>query len=522
MRWPVKTMFIFLHRAGQMRVPRVRLDAILPAIFSFSSLCVSLIPRFLISLFQAHMMLWQVFFLICGIIIGDQLMLIEGQWLGWSAGLLILAGVAVHRLLAGRLVLIWLVCRFILSFLAGILANHVEIARQDIAVLSKPVSAQLTAEIIDIQPREENLRLRLRVLASDNREVAGLDQLRLTIRDVDRRLAIGRHIEITARLFPFQPPFFHDRPDYGKRQWLSGISATGYITALGFPANTADRPLPNRPQSAGERLKSGLDQIRRSYAGRLAEEMDRPEAAVAAALLVGRKEGLSEAHYDDFRRSGLAHLLAISGLHMGFFCFGVYGVLGLLSCLWRWPEAHFALHKPAAMLAILAGLFYLGLAGMPISATRAWLMASLVMVAVLTDRRAITLRSLALVAGGVLSIYPSLLMTAGFQLSFMASFAIIAGLNSLRRSMILVKWPRFFSGGVHGDDDLVFSGYRHHALHCLSFWAYHLSRDHCQCDRGALNRAGDYATWRLKPWFGPIWSRYYPPACAGGCDIFAQ
>ncbi|MGC6411456.1 MAG: ComEC/Rec2 family competence protein [Candidatus Puniceispirillaceae bacterium] len=378
--------------------------------------------------FQRHLMLWRVFCLIVGIAFAPLLPLIETIWLICLIAGLICGAMLMRWFFAGRRPLVWLLVSFIISFLAGIALHHLEIARHHYPVLQAAQSASLTAEILDIEPRAERLRLRLNILDSPDPDIAGLHHLRLSVQRHEDRLQIGDHIHLRARLFPHQPPFFQGRPDYAKQLWLDGISATGYITSFSRMEHNTPSPAPSMMHSVTARF----DQIRRHYAARLSIQMAAPEAAVAAALLVGRKQGISNAHYDDFRRSGLAHLLAISGLHMGFFCFGVYGVIRAITAFWRWPDAHISIHKPAACLAILAGLFYLGLAGAPISATRAWLMASLVMGAVLTDRRAITLRTLALIAGLMLSVHPALLATAGFQLSFIASFAIVAGLGRLQ------------------------------------------------------------------------------------------
>jgi len=56
--------------------------------------------------------------------------------------------------------------------------------------------------------------------------------------------------------------------------------------------------------------------------------MFEPEGGIAAALLIGDRRHVDSQTYDMFRFSGLAHLLAISGLHMGLLCFGIIGFGG--------------------------------------------------------------------------------------------------------------------------------------------------------------------------------------------------
>ena len=83
----------------------------------------------------------------------------------------------------------------------------------------------------------------------------------------------------------------------------------------------------------------------------------------------------------------------------------------------------------AAIIALVCGFGYLLISGGPVSAVRAFVMAMIILLAVLADRPAFTLRNLALAAFCLLLVSPSLVYSAGFQLSFVASFAIIAGLE---------------------------------------------------------------------------------------------
>ncbi|MGC6517019.1 MAG: ComEC/Rec2 family competence protein, partial [Candidatus Puniceispirillaceae bacterium] len=107
------------------------------------------------------------------------------------------------------------------------------------------------------------------------------------------------------------------------------------------------------------------------------------------------------------------------------FCFGVYGLLCSFMALplqisQRWPH-----HKIAAIIAIASGLFYLLLAGTPISAIRAFAMAGLILCAALWDRRTVTLRNLNYVFVLFLIMMPSALYQPAFQLSFAATYGIV-------------------------------------------------------------------------------------------------
>jgi competence protein ComEC len=126
------------------------------------------------------------------------------------------------------------------------------------------------------------------------------------------------------------------------------------------------------------------------------------------------------------RDSGMAHLLAISGLHIGLIAgivfFGLRAVLALMAPL----ALRYPIKKIAAALAIIAALGYALVAGATVPTQRAFLMIGLVLVAVLFDRRGLSIRSVALAALVILVLQPESLLGASFQLSFAAVTGLIA------------------------------------------------------------------------------------------------
>ncbi|HSF92131.1 MAG TPA: ComEC/Rec2 family competence protein, partial [Paracoccaceae bacterium] len=133
----------------------------------------------------------------------------------------------------------------------------------------------------------------------------------------------------------------------------------------------------------------------------------------------------------DLRASNLAHLLAISGLHMGLLTGFVFGLLRLILvplALW------FPVKKWAAVAALLAGLGYLTLSGATVATQRAFIMTAVVFLAIILDRPALTLRSVALAATLILIVRPESLVEAGFQMSFAATTALVSVFEGLRSS----------------------------------------------------------------------------------------
>jgi len=134
---------------------------------------------------------------------------------------------------------------------------------------------------------------------------------------------------------------------------------------------------------------------------------------------------MDQAVLSSLRRSNLAHLLAISGLHMGLLTGFVFALVrGVLALLPR-AALYLPTRKIAAPAALVAGLAYLALSGGAVATERAFVMAAVVFGAVLCDRRALTLRAVALAALIILVLQPEALLGPGFQMSFAATTALV-------------------------------------------------------------------------------------------------
>jgi competence protein ComEC len=154
--------------------------------------------------------------------------------------------------------------------------------------------------------------------------------------------------------------------------------------------------------------------------------------AFAAAVLTGDRSGLDAGPVEDMRAANISHLLAISGLHMGLLTGFVYGVLRLGFALIPSLALRFPIRKWAAGGALASGAFYLALSGGNVATERAFIQVAVMLVAVMLDRRAITLRSVAIAALVVLARRPETLFSPGFQMSFAATAALVSVFGALR------------------------------------------------------------------------------------------
>lgn len=157
--------------------------------------------------------------------------------------------------------------------------------------------------------------------------------------------------------------------------------------------------------------------------------------AFAAAVLTGDRSGLEAGPTQAMRDANIAHLLAISGLHMGLLTGFVYAALRFLLALIPVLALRYPIRKWAALGALCVGAFYLALSGGNVATERAFIQVAVMFVAIMLDRRAITMRSVAMAAIVVLLNRPETLLSPGFQMSFAATAALVGAFAALR------GWP---------------------------------------------------------------------------------
>ncbi|MEM8637148.1 MAG: ComEC/Rec2 family competence protein, partial [Pseudomonadota bacterium] len=154
----------------------------------------------------------------------------------------------------------------------------------------------------------------------------------------------------------------------------------------------------------------------------------------AAALVSGDRSYMPEADQTALRASGLAHLLAISGLHLGIVGGLIYFIFRRTLALIAPLSIRYPVQKAAAFAAIIAALVYLILSGASVSTQRAFIMSTVFFGAILFDRPALSLRSFSIALMTVALLKPESVVSPGFQMSFAATGVLIAIYDAWNRS----------------------------------------------------------------------------------------
>lgn len=377
-----------------------------------------------------------------------------GRWWGPLAILFAAAGTWLTR----RRCFVFLGCMAAFCVALGFTAA-VERARGVAApVLERPTGlVSLSGRIAEVESLDQGVRrLLLDGLALSPH--AGPLPLRVRIRlqaGDGGDLRAGQRVTMAASLMPPPMPAAPGGFDFARQAWFQRIGAVGYAL---------DKPMVLSP-SSGEAARSDwrerLANLRSDLTARIVTRMEAGGVGastgwVAAALITAERGPVAPSLLQAYRDAGLAHILVIAGMHMSMVA-GLVFVL-LRGCLAAIPAIalRYAIKKWTAAGALLVTFGYLVISGAPVPTQRAFMMNALVLGAMLVDREALSLRSLAIAATVLLALRPEVLVSASFQMSFAAVLGLIAGYEALGPR--LARWrqrhrriwftPVFYVAGI--------------------------------------------------------------------------
>ena len=251
---------------------------------------------------------------------------------------------------------------------------------------------------LTLAPSEPALPPRVRVTVDEKGFPAGV--------------AAGAAIRVKTRLVPPPPMALPGTYDFARDAWFKGLGAVG--KAMG-PVTVLKPSVPR-----------GLDRARTGLRQHIAQQLPPGSAGIAIALATGDQNTVGADDAEAMRRSGLTHLLSVSGLHIAaVVAFAMFLTLKLLA-LSEWLALRFNLVLVSAGAAAAAGIGYTLLTGAQVPTVRSCIAALLILGGIALGRDAISIRLIAVGALVVLLFRPEALAGASFQMSFAAVTAIVA------------------------------------------------------------------------------------------------
>lgn len=250
-----------------------------------------------------------------------------------------------------------------------------------------------------------------------------------TSKEIALRARPGCRGVLKVRLQPLGAPLTDGGYDPRFPAFFEGLRARGFVREI-VSLSCEDGTWAHR-----------LARLRLEMAHEIRAVLGPRTGGVAAALITGLRGGISPAIRDTFRNSGLAHVLAISGLHMALFAGTVFALLRVLCALFPRFAQVYDVRRLCAGFALAAAIAYLALSGASYATQRAFVMIALVFIAIAIGRQALTMRNVGWAAVVVLLLNPHAVMQVGFQMSFAAVIILVGFFEAWRRRSVNYDQP---------------------------------------------------------------------------------
>lgn len=352
----------------------------------------------------------------------------DGPWMALSVLVACAFGAWLKR---GRWSALGWLCVGVMAL--GFLAAYMRTHSLDTVLLQResgPVTVQ--GRVVEVDALPKALRVTLSDVALTGGWLKAGDRLphtlRVKLKSKDRAdPQAGDTVRVRAVLLPLSAPVSPSAFDFQRHAYFQGLGATGYAIGDLEVIDHAGR---------GDFFEDMRHAIRKKIAAGI---KDPDIAGVVTAFLIGESKAISEDAWERIRRSGIAHLLAISGFHITVVTGAFFFLVRALLALWPWAALHLPIKKISAGCAMAGSVFYLLLICSPVTAERAVIMACVVMVAIMLERDPFSLRLAAFAAGVLLLFQPEALIGPSFQMSFAAVVALIAFYESVARKWVVAE-----------------------------------------------------------------------------------
>jgi competence protein ComEC len=337
----------------------------------------------------------------------------------WRIAALLAAGVGFLTLLLRRHIVAKLVFFVFLGFFLACCARFF----YGTPMLDWPIGpVEVSGRVAAVEQHKGGQRILLQDPTIERMEPGqGPERIRVTLAPYLKKktgdLYPGQHFEGLAKLFPLSEPLVPDGFDFRENAYFQGIGATGYV--MGKIKTDAVEIAPTD-------FSLRLAALRQDLKTEIQKNLQGDRAGLATIFLTGDKSWLSEETTEAMRAVGLAHLLAIAGLHVGLVAGIVFFLSRALFALSATLALRFPIKKAAAFCALIAISFYTLQVGAPVPTRRAFIMTGLVLFGVMIDRVALSVRTIAMAAFVILFFWPQMLLSPGFQLSFAAVLGLIS------------------------------------------------------------------------------------------------
>ncbi|MCT4575511.1 MAG: ComEC/Rec2 family competence protein [Alphaproteobacteria bacterium] len=293
------------------------------------------------------------------------------------------------------------------------------ISKHSLAISERKVEAYVEGRVKQVKQKTNSTSIIVNLNQESiqdipNSPLIGIKNVSVKITSKSEIPQVNDEIYLKAILNPPTPPAMKGAYNFARASYFDEIGATGYAISRLYFINK------NPQTSPLQKVKNKIKTDTKKYSS------NNDNYTLINSFMLGEKKSITKKAKDLFRHSGISHLLSISGLH-------IYLIFGFIFYFFRYLFSisetitlNINIKKIAAFISIISTLLYIILIGFPLPAIRSFIMIFIVLLGILFDRRAISMRSIAIAATVILLIYPESLISVSFQMSFAAVTALVA------------------------------------------------------------------------------------------------
>ncbi len=308
------------------------------------------------------------------------------------------------------------ICGLVIAFAFALLISKYRILNLRSRTIGKPIISEVIGTIETIKPTIHGSQIVLNDIKIKKIN-KNIKKIRLSLpKKYLKETTVSDKISLLAKLYKPQNSILPGGYDFGFYAYLSEIGANGY--AMSPPKILLHQE---------KYINRVIYKIRFNIYQNLVKKLGSIKGNFAAAILLGETKGINRQLMQNMRQSGISHVLCVSGLHLSLVAMILFISTRFLLNLSNYLAYNFNVKLIAASCSLIGSFGYLGLSGMQIAATRAFIMAAIFIYAIIIERSCFPLRSLAVAAFIILSLNPEYIFHPSFQLSFIAVLSLVAG-----------------------------------------------------------------------------------------------
>ncbi len=320
---------------------------------------------------------------------------------------------------------IWFLLLCTIMFCLGAIATQYRIDSTQAPSIIKPQIVGLSGRIEKIKPNQYGTQITLADCHIDR--LQDIHKIRINAKHKGTALlSVGDRIRAQVKLFPLNSSILPEGYNFSFFLKMEKIQATGYaVSELTITEKTPS-------------YTSYIEKIRRYIYFRLTEMLGVKTGNFAAAIIIGETKAIPQDVTDAMRKTGTSHILSVSGLHLSLVAMSFFVFSRSLLNISNFLAYNTNIKIIAACISIIGSFLYLQISGNNIAAIRAFIMTSILMVAIIFNRSPYPMRSVLIAAFFILLIMPEYILHPSFQLSFIAVMCLIAGYEFYSHSYFIM------------------------------------------------------------------------------------